>query len=618
MSRFQSEKKVCRNGALPLGSLCHFPILWYTWPMPTLNWIGKEKVVNHWRDVPFRVLNRTYSFDSEGKHEADNNSENMIIHGDNLDALKALLPEYAGRIKCIYIDPPYNTGNEGWVYNDNVKDPHIQKWLHTVVGREGEDLSRHDKWLCMMYPRLVLLQKLLSEDGAIIVSIGYQEISNLILLCKEIFTTKQIVPVTVQTSGGKPSGGFNLQHEYLVFIVSIDFEPKDMTFAGGNIRTPFEGMTLATFTKDQRPNQTYPIFVDEINGSLSGIGKSLAERISSGEYTGKPEEFKYDYSEAPKGTVAVWPITSKGKDCVWRLIPSRLQNDWDRGYIKISINKSKQSKNKYSITYLPIGVIKKIQSGELQVTGKVSDVPTLEFGQNLTVGSAVPTLWLEKSFYTEKGTLILSEIFHDIKGKIFNYPKSLELLEEVIRVITDEDSLVLDSFAGSGTTAHAVLNLNKADGGNRKFILVEMMDYAESITAERVKRVIKGYPDTEGTGGDFSYYELGEPLLNEQGNLNAHIGTRKIREYVYYTETGNALEETDSRNTYYLGTCYDTSYYFYYEKDVTTTLSFDFLCSLRKRTENYVIYADRCTLSASELEKYRITFKKIPRDIARL
>ena len=126
--------------------------------MPTLEWIGKSKVINHHQEVPFRVLERKYSFDENGQHDEDNGSENMIIRGDNLEALKALLPRYEGRIKCIYIDPPYNTGNEGWVYNDNVNDPKIKKWLGEVVGKEGEDLTRHDKWLCMMYPRLKLLQ----------------------------------------------------------------------------------------------------------------------------------------------------------------------------------------------------------------------------------------------------------------------------------------------------------------------------------------------------------------------------------------------------------------------------------------------------------------------------
>lgn len=156
--------------------------------MPTLDWIGKDKVINHHKDVPYKVLERKYSFDESGMHKEDIHSNNMIIHGDNLEALKSLLPQYEGKIKCIYIDPPYNTGNEGWIYNDNVNDPKIRKWLGEVVGKEGEDLSRHDKWLCMMYPRLVLLQKLLADDGAIFISIDDNEVYNLKLICDEIFS----------------------------------------------------------------------------------------------------------------------------------------------------------------------------------------------------------------------------------------------------------------------------------------------------------------------------------------------------------------------------------------------------------------------------------------------
>lgn len=143
--------------------------------------------MNHHLDVPYCVLDRKYSFNESGKHEADNGSQNMIIHGDNLTALKSLLPKYEGKIKCIYIDPPYNTGNEGWINNDNVNDPQIKKWLGEVVGKEGEDLSRHDKWLCMMYPRLRLLEKLLADDGAIFISIDDTECANLRMIYDEIF-----------------------------------------------------------------------------------------------------------------------------------------------------------------------------------------------------------------------------------------------------------------------------------------------------------------------------------------------------------------------------------------------------------------------------------------------
>lgn len=159
--------------------------------MPTLEWIGKDKVVNHHQEVPFRILDKKYTFNAE-------NSDNMIIHGDNLLALKSLLPQYEGLIDCIYIDPPYNTGEEKWVYNDNVNDPRIRKWLGEVVGKEGEDLSRHDKWLCMMYPRLKLLQKLLSKDGVAFISIGVDEVDALKLLCNEIFGPSNFLGMVVR------------------------------------------------------------------------------------------------------------------------------------------------------------------------------------------------------------------------------------------------------------------------------------------------------------------------------------------------------------------------------------------------------------------------------------
>lgn len=587
--------------------------------MPILQWIGKEKVVNHHLEVPCHVLSRTYSFDEKGQKAEDNGSENMVIHGDNLLALKSLLPKYEGRVKCIYIDPPYNTGNEGWVYNDAVNDPVIKRWLGEVVGKEGEDLTRHDKWLCMMYPRLKLLQKLLADDGCLIISISYHELHNLVNLLREIFGTKQIVTVTVQTSGGKPSGGFNYVQEYLVFVVPADFHANALDFCGGNNRTPFEGLTLSTFDKTQRPNQTYPIFIDK-NGVFAGVGKSLQEQIDDGSYIGEKADFPYDYSIAPKGTVAVWPVTAKGKQCVWRQISERLQADWEKGFIKISKNKSGSNQNQYSVQYLPSGVIKKIKDGKLEVLGHEDGVPTLLFGENQTVGGQVPTIWSEKAFFTVNGTQTLKDIFPE-SPKTFDYPKSVALIESVVQAITKDADIILDSFAGSGTTAHAVLNMNKADGGHRKFILVEMGDYADSITAERVKRVIHGYGEgkkaVSGTGGDFSFYELGAPLMKD-GFLNEDASEKAIRDYVYFMDTRENRTQEKADEPYFLGTHQGAAYYFYYKKGEATVLSYDFLATVKTEAESYVMYADSCLLSAEELSKYHITFKKIPRDIARL
>lgn len=183
--------------------------------------------------------------------------------------------------------------------------------------------------------------------------------------------------------------------------------------------------------------------------------------------------------------------------------------------------------------------------------------------------------------------------------------------------------MILDSFAGSGTTADAVLNMNKADGGQRKFILVEMMDYADSITAERVKRVIQGYGEgktaTPSTGGNFSFYDLGEVLLKPDGNLNENVDTNRIREYVWYTETQKAIQPIcEPDNAYYLGASRNSAYYFYYERDAATTLDYAFLATIKRQAGGYIIYADLCALSNAELQKWNITFKKIPRDIAKI
>lgn len=205
----------------------------------------------------------------------------------------------------------------------------------------------------------------------------------------------------------------------------------------------------------------------------------------------------------------------------------------------------------------------------------------------------------------------------------FDTPKPTRLIERILQIAADPDSIVLDSFAGSGTTAHAVLNMNKADGGNRKFILVEMMDYADSITAERVKRVIDGYGEdkkaVEGTGGNFSYYELGPVLMLPDGNLNEEVGVQKIREYVYYMETKEPLPaKQPADESYFMGLCRNTAYYFYYERESVTTLDYAFLSAIQTKAEGYTIYADLCAIPQETLRLHNITFKKIPRDIARL
>lgn len=523
--------------------------------MPTLDWIGKDKVVNHHLDVPYRVLERQYSFDTGGTHTEDNGSENMIIHGDNLSALKSLIPQYEGKIKCIYIDPPYNTGNENWVYNDNVNDPRILQWLGKVVGSEGEDLSRHDKWLCMMYPRLNLLQKLLSEEGAIFISIGDDEFASLKLICDEIFGIQNFVATFVWKSRAKPSN---------TGVAKVNPQnDAEYILCYGKCAAPV--FRLVTSGKER----SYPHHDEDGNYRLQTILKS-----NRGESKRETMTFELDGYKPP--------ITKR-----WQAGEETIRDLFARNRITF-------------------------QTGE----------PMLKYYEHEENAETAPFYCFvsrEDSSTAENGKKALNDILGNQHG--FDTVKPVDIVTYVLTHIMDKGGLVLDSFAGSGTTAHAVLNLNKADGGKRKFILIEMMDYADTITAERVKRVIAGYGEgkkaVEGTGGSFSYYELGDTLM-ENGNLNESVSIDKIREYVYFTETKCRLIPISENEPYLMGCHLATAYYFYYDKENITTLNREFLHTVKTPSDSYVMYADLCTLSNAELEKYHITFKKIPRDISKL
>ena len=586
--------------------------------MPTLDWIGKSKVVNHHLDVPYCVLDRKYSYDEQGQHQEDNGSENMIIHGDNLLALKSLLPQYEGRIKCIYIDPPYNTGNESWVYNDNVNDPQIKSWLNKVVGKEGEDLSRHDKWLCMMYPRLKLLQRLLAEDGVIFISIGDDEVSNLRYMCDDIFGYQNRIAILVWKSRTKPSNTG-------VAKVNPQKDAEYIICYGKTSRPSFQVVTSGQ-------ERSYP--------HQDGDGKYRLQTIlksNRGESKRDTMTFELDGYKPP--------VTKR----------------WQAGEETI---KELYANNR--ITF---------QTGE----------PMRKYYEHEENDETSPFYCFvsrEDSSTAEEGKKLLNDILGNQHG--FDTVKPTAIITYLLKHSVTKDSIILDSFAGSGTTAHAVFNLNKEDGGQRKIILIEMGDYADNITAERVKRVIKGYKsavneeeiiyDEElkpsnldnapqmltdaklakqaardsgeydsvgnpkivnnhlqvigkiktsdkivGTGGSFSYYELGEPIFASDGEmLNEAIDREEICKYVYFTETREPLEPYRNEEPCYMGLHCGTAYYFNYDKDRSTTLNREFLHTVKTRAEAYVIYADRCTLSQQELEKWHITFKKIPRDISRL
>ena len=465
--------------------------------MPTLNWLGRDKVLNHHRDVPFHALNKISS----------GSSGNMIIHADNLLALKALLPRFAAKVKCIYIDPPYNTGNEGWIYNDNVSDPAIQRWLGEVVGKEGEDLSRHDKWLCMMFPRLKLLRELLSDDGAIFISIDDNEQANLKLICDEIFGARNfLAECSVKRSGGRQDSKFYaVVNEYLICYA----KNAERFVAGGEVKT----------------GENYPKF-DIATGKYYKT-QLLRKWGSNSRRIDRPNLF---YSiTAPDGS-ELFPMLSKTEEGCWRWGKDKMQKSIDGGLIEFI------QKNGDWVAYEKIFEPAEGESRTKKFTTWIDDT----FGDSVTV----------------------KEIFG---ADVFDYPKSVGLIERILKMCNvDKDSLILDAFAGSGTTAHAVINLNAADGGTRRFILIEMADYAESITAERVRRV----------GGEFEYYELGAPLFDEYGFINAAAPVEKLREYIWYSETGKELPAA-TEEKYLLGVNEGTAYYFCYGAEGAVALDLE-------------------------------------------
>lgn len=537
--------------------------------MPTLSWIGKEKVMAHHHEVPFRVLDHKYGFRSSNPEDKSyTGSGNIIIHGDNLLALKALLPQYEGRVKCIYIDPPYNTGNEKWVYNDNVNDPRIKKWLGEVVGTEGEDLSRDDKWLCMMYPRLTLLRELLADDGAIFISIDDNELANLKLLCDEIFGARNFIGQWMWFKSATPPNLSYKIKKNLEYVICYEKHRTNNKYAGVQKVSPSDDPLIKP--QNAIKELTFPAGSIHFKGQ---DGVLFAGTYGTQRY---PNDLLNDMFIV--GGVNTNDVTFSNR-FIW--VQEKLESELNNGTI---INCSKAGVLSYKKSnYDP-------------------EVPPNLIDSSVGVNT------------TEEAGKFLTKLFGK---KVFDFPKDVSLIEYLIKFQNDKNAIILDSFAGSGTTAHAVLNLNQ-DGGHRKFILVELSDYAEDITAERVRRVSVGVPEAEiaGVGGAFDYYELGEPLFIGD-NLNEAVSEDKIREYIFYSETRSALTRPYVKGDYLLDNFEGVGYYFYYKKDEATVLSLDTLDIVTKEAEHYVIYADICNLSESYMAKHNIEFKQIPRDIKR-
>jgi adenine-specific DNA-methyltransferase len=515
--------------------------------MPVLNWIGKESIINHDKEVPFKLLRKVKS------QSVGDSSQNLIIHGDNLEALKALMPHYRGKIKCIYIDPPYNTGNEGWVYNDNVNSPKIQKWLGKAVGGEVEDLCRHDKWLCMMYPRLKLLRELLSDTGAIFISIDDVEQGNLREACDEVFGAENFISNIIWQKNYSPRNDakfFSASHDFImVYAKHADDWKRNLLPRG------------------EEQNKRYK------NRDNDNRGPWKADNLAVKTYS---KEYDYPIT-TPSGRIVDPP-----KGSCWRVSKTRFEE---------------------------LVKDKRIWFGE---DGR--NVPALKrFLAEVQQGIVPITIW-ERVFFGDNQEAKREILELSDNGQVFSTPKPVRLLKGIINIACEKSDIVLDSFAGSGTTAHAVLDLNKQDGGNRKFILVEMEDYAKTITAERVKRAIQKNKYDDG----FEFCELGRPLFDADGQIDEECEFHQLATYIYFTETQTNIDLKEISGNY-IGKAPDDSkdFYLIFKEKHKNRLTKSFLGNMRKSNKQRVVYADQCMVSEEELEQNNILFKQIPYEVAR-
>jgi adenine-specific DNA-methyltransferase len=532
--------------------------------MPTLEFKGKPFVYSHHLSVPFRelVVDPKKSFPGGKKASLD---DNLIIHGDNLEALKALLPRYAGKVDVIYIDPPYNTGNEGWAYNDNVNSPLMKEWLGKVVDRD--DLERHDKWICMMWPRLALLKELLSPSGVLFISINSVEKDRLGLILREMFGEDLMLGEFIwksrQNKDSRNKSGVSEDHEY---ILAIGGAIKGERRSGKGFSNPdsdprgdwSSGNMVGLASEEDRPNLHYDLINPE-----TGV----------------------NYGCPPRG---------------WRYEPSTMERLIAEDRILWPRSNGGRPREKLFLDEIP------------------------EF----TNASSV----LNLDIYTRNGTMEFEEIFGN---RDLPFPKPSKLISYLIDLPGFESACVLDSFAGSGTTGQAVLELNNRDGGNRKFILIETEDYADKLTAERVRRVVKGLPQARdevlkgGLGGTFTYCQLGEPIDLERFFSGKGAPTyEQVARYVIYTATGESVANApaEPRKDWFVGEAGGYRIHLIYRPDLDFMRSNDASLSIETakaigkaaKGKPVLVYAAAKFMSQASLTAAGMTFCQLPYSIHRV
>ena len=539
--------------------------------MPTLDFKGKSIVYSHHLTVSARTLEVDVKKSLPLKGGKPSLDDNLIIHGDNLHALKALMPRYGGRVNCIYIDPPYNTGNEGWVYNDNVNSPMMKDWLKNKSSVDGEDLERHDKWLCMMWPRLHLLRELLAEDGVIFVSIDDNEQHRLRMMMDEIFGEDTHMASFIwksrQIVDSRPKSGISNDHEYII----VYCKGRQARLVGK------ESDKLKYKNSDNDPRGAW------MSNSILGLA-----------------------NQKQRPNLHYILIDPKTKD----KYPCPPDTGW-----------------RYSKDVL----MKKVSDGRIVFPKKKEGRPReKKFLSELTsTHTGFSTVLPEPAGYTLNGTREVRTILGE---NIFDFPKPASLVKMLAGQISNKDAIILDSFAGSGTTAQAILELNKEDGGNRKFVLVECEEnIANKITAERTRRVIKGIPKAKdgnlknGLGGSFTYCTLGDEVNAENMLTGKNLPDYEtLARHLYWTATGQSPDKIRKQRGKD-GFFYETKnrlFYLIYEPKLTFLRSPESALNsdraeriekvAKKKRKTAFVYATHKFMSQRELTDMKIAFCQFP------
>lgn len=598
--------------------------------MPVLHFKGKTAVENYHYTVPHRTLEFDKKLSVLDKGQKPGLDGNLIIEGDNLLALKALLPTHAGRVKCIYIDPPYNTGNESWVYNDNLTQPQFKEWIGQTVGKEGEDACRHDKWCCMMYPRLALLKELLRDDGLIWASIDENEVDNLHSLMDEVFGRENRLATVIWQKADSPSSNvkkikFNVFHEYLlVYSKSPD--------------------------KCKIPWQPTPGILDAYP-RLDQKGRRYRLRLlrKNGKAARREDRPSMWYKiEDPDGN-PVYPIAPEGWEGRWSIG----QKEYKKRLAAKEIVWTKRAKHWVPYTIEPAP---------------------------LRPETPYPTLWTDVG-QSRQAKAALTKIMG--RNVDFDTPKPVTLISRILEVTTRPGDIVLDSFAGSGTTGHAVLELGQGAEA-RSFVLIqqphEKKEHEESgknisqeITAERIRRVIGGYrfrgeqrtlvldetvglqqfkkprelwkkvtaarerakaggkrtnvrlrrgqlqvwevatgeETVSGLGGSFTYARLGPPLFSENRTWGKRLPAYDdLARYVFYTETSHDFDpKALDRKSGKIGEHEGTAYFLLYTPEDGDSRALD-EAWLKKfgaaeKCKRLVVYCEKIWLHRDDLLKWQ-------------